>query len=478
MGKNNRVRRAAKVRARRRGGNPQRPRVDSGGRPFGGGPPGESYSSVFANAEPSYSVRELVVAAWIEAGEATLRSESPLPFLRLLAEQPAQLVDREAERLLVDQVSAIWGGGWQPAELVRQAKRVTSSRAARTLIELAVAVSHLDLDDSSLDHRWKAQLATLDLPEVNGRRGWSTSAVEDLADRSACLAAFADAMSCLVQVPRLDPLIPPPGADANSTWPPNGGYVAATESPDPIIEKVRNLLAKAESTGFEAEAMAFTAKAQELMTRHAIDKAALASGRHRRHGEAPVASRIFVDAPYADAKSMLLHVIAQESRCRAVCHMGLDMSTVVGFSDDVAAVQLMFTSLLVQAQAALNLAARSAPPGTRTRSQSFRSAFYVAFAERIGERLRESNRLVTDAAAAELGESFLPVLADRMSEVDAVFDTRFKDLVSSRVRGGWDAAGFATGTMAANRAQLRHADLEDPVGGTGTPGETPALRST
>jgi len=106
------------------------------------------------------------------------------------------------------------------------------------------------------------------------------------------------------------------------------------------------------------------------------------------------------------------------------------------------------------------------PPGSRTRSQSFRSAFYLAYANRIGERLKESNRLVTDAATAELGESFLPVLADRVGEVDAVFDERFSDLVNSRIRGGWDAAGFASGEMAADRAKLRFADLTDEAGGS------------
>ena len=40
-----------------------------------------------------------------------------------------------------------------------------------------------------------------------------------------------------------------------------------TDLPDGLLDKVRALLAKAESTRFEAEADAFTAKAQELMAR-------------------------------------------------------------------------------------------------------------------------------------------------------------------------------------------------------------------
>ena len=43
--------------------------------------------------------------------------------------------------------------------------------------------------------------------------------------------------------------------------------------PQGVLDKVRALLAKAESTTFDAEAEAFTAKAQELMARHRIDRA-------------------------------------------------------------------------------------------------------------------------------------------------------------------------------------------------------------
>ena len=80
------------------------------------------------------------------------------------------------------------------------------------------------------------------------------------------------------------------------------------------VSKVQALIAKAESTEFPDEAEAFMAKAQELMTRHAIDLAMLdgesgrrepgkvgrtathpcgtnaAYKRHQRHGEAPCAA--------------------------------------------------------------------------------------------------------------------------------------------------------------------------------------------
>jgi len=74
-----------------------------------------------------------------------------------------------------------------------------------------------------------------------------------------------------------------------------------------VLQKVRGLLAKAESTEFEAEAAALTAKAQELMTRHAIDRAALHVGQAVGR---PSIIRVAIEAPYVDPKSLLLQLVA------------------------------------------------------------------------------------------------------------------------------------------------------------------------
>jgi hypothetical protein len=138
---------------------------------------------------------------------------------------------------------------------------------------------------------------------------------------------------------------------------------------------------------------------------------------------------------------------------------------VLGFPADLAATELLFTSLLVQGQAALAVAGRSAPPGARTRSRSYRSAFLVAYANRIGQRLAEINdHLVTDVG----GSSALPVLRSREAAVDDAVAARFPELTSSAVRAGYDTAGWAGGRLAADRARLNLADLADgPMGGGG-----------
>ena len=221
---------------------------------------------------------------------------------------------------------------------------------------------------------------------------------------------------------------------------------------DPVLLKVRALLAQAESTTFEAEAEAFTAKAQELMARHAIDAAVLWSRTER--AERPISIRVPIDDPYVDIKSFLLQCVARRSRCRCGVGRPPRAGDRCRVRLDVAATEMLFTSLLVQAQTALQAEGAKAGPGGRSRSRSFRSSFLMAFTQRIDQRLAEINQAVEQAAEAESSGSLLPVLASRDSAVEDEVAAMFGQLVMSSVRGGSDAAGWARGTLAADLAEL------------------------
>ena len=224
-----------------------------------------------------------------------------------------------------------------------------------------------------------------------------------------------------------------------------------------MLDRVRALLAQAESTTFEAEADTFTAKAQQLMTRHAIDASMLSCG--STNDEQPVTIRIAIDEPYVEGKAHLLHRVARHSRCRAAYHRHCALSSVVGFADDIAATEILFTSLLVQAQAAMRAAAAASPAGARARSRAFRSSFLVAYAQRVGERLEAINARVVADVESETGTSIVPVMAARSAVVDNVFDEMFGRNLSSTARRSYDAAGLASGRLAADRARLNAGDL-------------------
>jgi hypothetical protein len=141
------------------------------------------------------------------------------------------------------------------------------------------------------------------------------------------------------------------------------------------------------------------------------------------------------------------------------------MSTLIGYPEDVEAVETIFTSLLVQAQHALNEVARTARAGARTRSRSYRASWLLAYTHRIGERLRQAFDHTVDEMSRETGRDLLPVLADRSGDVSGYVTDRFGDLVSSPVQSGGDPAGWAGGRLAADRAQLAFGELEDLVDG-------------
>jgi hypothetical protein len=221
-----------------------------------------------------------------------------------------------------------------------------------------------------------------------------------------------------------------------------------------MLTRIRALLAKAEATGFPEEAEALSAKAQELMARHSIDEALLAARTHAK--DAPGACRIGVEPPYETAKAVLLDAVADTNRCRAVWNESLGFSTVVGFEPDLEAVELLYTSLLVQATAAMTKAEAAQRAGGRKRTKSFRQSFLAAYAHRIGDRLATAvegaeGEVASEAPAGEL----LPVLAARDVAVNDHMERMFPDTVTTRLRGVNDAAGWQEGAAAADRAQVR-----------------------
>ncbi len=215
-----------------------------------------------------------------------------------------------------------------------------------------------------------------------------------------------------------------------------------------ILAKVRGLLAKAESTTFPDEAEALSAKAQELMARHAIDQA-LASAASRI--ESPGGRRIPLDDPYADAKSLLLAAVARANRCQAVHVVGLAHSTVLGFESDLAAVEVLFTSLLVQANKAMLAAGRN---DRRSRQRGFRSSFLSAYANRIGQRLEASTAAEVAGADADHDGRLLPVLTARTDVIDEAVSAMFGDRLTARETRISDHRGWVAGHAAADLATL------------------------
>ena len=357
---------------------------------------------------------------------------------------------------LTGAISSMWTFGWQPLDLVHVLLHRTAA-TRRSVLVAAIVSEHAALASSgrgaNVDPRWSAQLDRINSvsePESAATRIFAGSAADDPAKLTAEVGFVIDLLAVIVTLPRLERLMPPPG-EAHPTTP---TQPRSTSSPldAKVLARVRALLAKAESTTFDEEADALTSKAQELMARHAIDLAMLDASAPN-HG-APVARRIHLDDPYVDAKSTLLSVVATENRCRSVFTPGFGFSTVFGFDADIDIVELLFTSLLTQATSSMVAADKQVDRHGRSRTRSFRQSFLVAFAYRIGERLREANAAAAQQAADDLGDAFLPVLATRAVQVESLVTEIFPKTRSKRSAIS-NADGWHAGRAAADKASIR-----------------------
>jgi hypothetical protein len=163
---------------------------------------------------------------------------------------------------------------------------------------------------------------------------------------------------------------------------------------------------------------------------------------------------VHVRDPYVSAKMHLLASVAEANDVKVVWYRSLGIANLVGVGADVAAVELMFTSLLLQVAQALSAAELS--QGRLSASRSFRRSFLLGYANRIGERLQTARHRATARAAAEQGVDLLPVLRSRQVAVQERVDELFPRVRATRSRASVDAGGWFAGRDAADRAEVGH----------------------
>ncbi|HEV7188051.1 MAG TPA: DUF2786 domain-containing protein [Blastococcus sp.] len=357
-----------------------------------------------------------------------------------------------ATRELLRALEDTWERGWQPADVVHAARR--QATAASVPLAVALIGEHARRSDalSRAPDAWLAQLRELGAlpgrdPAVVMR--WHRAERRTPADAWRIVLSL---MGFLRTAVRIDVLVPPP-----SRWgPPRARSAAEPAGDDRALRRIRGLLTKAESTEFPDEAEALTAKAQELMTRHAVDAALLDLGPSASGSAAVGTRRVHVQDPYVRAKMQLLGAVAGANDVRLVWYQSLGIANLVGATSDADAVELLFTSLLLQVAQALAAAERSSGPGPASRS--FRRSFLLGYAHRIGERLTTARERATAEASAEArtthGVDLLPVLRSRQAAVEKRMAELFPHVRSGRSRASVDAGGWYAGRAAAEGADV------------------------
>ncbi|MTD17423.1 DUF2786 domain-containing protein [Nakamurella sp. YIM 132087] len=509
MGKNNQAKRAAKRRERaRQSARPTPPRgtgqpgwQPSGGRPYPGGPADPFDIGFYPDDDggeyPSFdesdddgpltaqdaqdlaltmlggvmypeSLRQL--GRQIEAVEETIGH-----FIRFGAtlgpEFTSTPADVATDRFCI-RLGELYENGWQPEDLIHVAGRIqriakespwVAHLAGRTTAAAVTAVMcagiAVEAERSRARERapeeWVSQLPTDVAPTLlraGGPDPWS-----------GWEALFAT-LTFVHTLGRIELLAPPPSrwdslrTKASASGSPRersgrgdgsgGGSGRAGHDPK-MLTRIRALLAKAEATEYSEEAESFTAKAQELMTRYAIDEALLAPPEERVDVRS---RRITLNDPYVEEKATLLNVCATQNHCRAILLSGMAMCTVVGPPLDLDMTEMLFTSLLVQAVSAMHEAGQL---HRGDRSPSFRRAFLVSYANRISARLTEA----TTRVESEAGAALVPVLARTRAAVDEEFERIFPKTVQRGPRS-YDTRGWHAGADAADRARLARGQVD------------------
>ena len=332
------------------------------------------------------------------------------------------------------------------------------------------------IDEAPYDARWVARFVSA---YVNADRADRRGAVRRRGGRrpAARLHGHPD---------RIDPGDAPHGAAATDCL--SGRRDISVGMSDAMLDKVRKLLAKAEDPACTpAEAEAFNTKAAELIAKYGVDRALLAES----DPTSDVVGDRVIDllAPYATRQMRAARPGSRPrcaaSRCSANSPCGSsrgrrrkDFSMhLFGFASDLDRVELLFTSLLVQASQ--SLAVQTAPAWENV--AAYRRSWLAGFTYAVVARLRAAEARAAEPAmpsprlSTTVGRSVALVLADRGSHVEqrvAEVYPRLRFAGPRRLAGSGRRQGYAAG----QRADLGGTKIAARSAGSGEFVEEPVER--
>lgn len=431
MSRNSQKNRAARKRK-------QQQQRDTGRQHRGPRPEVDTDRLLFAGIEFAFGPSENAESLRRTAAQLAQLDRSPLAAA--LTGRATQLLDRVIDHAFEE--------GWQPAELAHAVRREFGARAGRLVVAAIGAHARRTSAHKLAPAAWRDQLDELRIhPDGAPARGpveaWRQTEHTEPEQAWSTILTLLGFCNYLI---RMQPLLPTPSkwrADTAVTSAPRRG------AEPKVLSRIRGLLAKAEATSFAAEAETLSTKAQDLMTRYAIDSAMIDAETDARLTDQVETRRLLIDNPYPESKVQLLDCVADSNSVRVIWHQRFGLVSIVGMPIDLDLCELLFTSLLVQASHAMTEAG-----GDRTkRSPSFRRSFLLAFATRIGERLAMAREQASRDASTQYGKELVPVMAERTEAVDAVFEEQFPSVVMTS-HSVTNTHGWHAGRVAAELADL------------------------
>lgn len=227
---------------------------------------------------------------------------------------------------------------------------------------------------------------------------------------------------------------------------------------DEMIRKVRAMLDRAEHPATPPrEAESASAMAHQIMTKYAIDQAALAAqGLNRSYMDiTPHEMKIvFSDNKmHLKQKAMLLHFIALTNRCQCVI-IDENEGHLFGYKEDMEFVEILFWSLHAQMQHAANVELREVRKLKDVKNgYAWKRNFFLGYADRLHDRLaKQQANIVKETEARSSGTEL--ILADRSLAVKRLMEDYYPELRAGRKQKVSNGNAFRRGADAADAADI------------------------
>lgn len=225
-----------------------------------------------------------------------------------------------------------------------------------------------------------------------------------------------------------------------------------------MIDKIRGLLAKAESTEFEEEADLFLQKATELMAKYRIDEALLQAA--NKSADDPVERITITVGKWGIAKGSLIVYICKSFGCHAVWAAkvgGQRRCNIIGHKSDLEMVTALFTSLEIQ----LDRELLNVQGYDKGETRSARSSFANGWCSKVGTRVKSHYKKAmeeekSNLSSSEESSSVALVLASRDDAVEAKYQEIYnrKPRYKSSTTRTSDYVAYQSGYAAGNNADI------------------------
>ena len=265
-----------------------------------------------------------------------------------------------------------------------------------------------------------------------------------------------------------------------------------------MLERIQALILKAESTEHAEEAELFMAKAQELLTKYSLSELDLMGLDAKNVKDTIVTVPVLISEPCAPAKIQLIGAISRSNNCKIVkghyrkrknnADVPSDWKTgeshriitvdnrsvnyrtawVTGFSRDVDAVTMLYTSMITQIHATIG---RQGIPNYVNKG-TYTSHFIQGFATAVRSRLSKAYKISEEELIneqREAGNDILPAIISRKKAVEEAQEMFWQGQLSTSRGGGYNRAstgGFGAGADAGRNANIG----QKGVGGIGALG--------